>query len=133
MQAVKAAAASRAAAFRINPNVFFDGLLADIDNETVKKDEQVARDVSLFLYEKMCPSITRGIRQQEHMPLDCEAAHKLLHNAGINMRYLGHMARLARTAEIDDIQLRVLQEKMNIQRMPTYWRDLLEIELQWRK
>jgi protein TIF31 len=129
MQAVKAAAASRAAAFRINPNVFFDGLLADIDNETVKKDEQVARDVSLFLYEKMCPSITRGIRQQEHMPLDCEAAHKLLHNAGINMRYLGHMARLARTAEIDDIQLRVLQEKMNIQRMPTYWRDLLEIEM----
>eukprot|EP00605_Chrysophyceae_sp_TOSAG23-4_P002407 GSChrysophyteH1.ASY1.ANO1.2665.1 assembled CDS len=126
---VEAFDAEQAVAMTMNTNVFFPGITSDANAETVAKDEQLVRDLSCFLYDQVMPAVTRGIRQQELMPLDCAAAAKILHDHGINMRYLGHMARLACKEEAEDIRLSTFDDKMMVMRMPAYWRDLLEVEM----
>jgi hypothetical protein len=47
---------------------------------------------------------------------------------GINLRYLGRMATLARTKEQEDIDL-LVTNRQRMQAMPLYWLEMLEIEI----
>ena len=129
LTAVQAASQAARDAFRMNPNVFFDGIAADTDSAVVAKDEEVARELASYLFDKVMPEMTTMVRAQEHLPLDGEALRTLMHNSGVNMRYLGHLAHLARAELTKDTNLALFEETMMIQRMAPYWRDLLETEM----
>jgi hypothetical protein len=62
------------------------------------------------------------------VPCDNEALTNMLHVNGVNMRYLGALARLAREEEQADEDL-YKEQKQRIQAMPLYWLELLEIEI----
>jgi Translation initiation factor eIF3 subunit 135 len=53
---------------------------------------------------------------------------EILHTHGVNMRYLGHMASLARLQEQQDRDL-LLTNRQRIQAMPLYWLEMLETEI----
>ena len=114
---------------RVNPNVFFPQFAADIDPAVVQKDEATARELATFLHDIVCPGLTAAVRKGDRAtPLDCAAAAQLMHDSGINMRYLGRLARLAREEERSNLERRV-QGSVGVYSMPAYWRDLLETEM----
>ena len=124
--------------FTMNPNVFFDHFDCDIDTDKVAKDEAMAKELATFLHDTMLPAVTREIRESNGnyggiVPLENETAVDLLHRYGINMRYLGKLAKLARDGEASDYRMEHASEEQSqssaVYKMPTYWRDILEVEL----
>ena len=115
--------------FVLNPNVFFDErVVADTDPAVVKKDEEIVRELSKFLYESVLPSISRSVRKGESNPLDNAAMVNILHSQGVNMRYLGRLAHIAREEEMDDYAT-MLGPAVPIYSMPKYWRNMIETEI----
>jgi len=113
----------------INPNVFFAQIAADVDPAVVKQDEATARQLATFLHDVVCPALTAAVRKGDRAaPLDCAAAARLMHDSGINMRYLGRLAALAREEERTSVERRT-QGTVSVYGMPGYWRDLLEAEM----
>ena len=124
--------------FSVNPNVFYSHFNCDVDTDEVAKDEAVAKELASFLHDKMLPAVTKEIRESNgnygsSVPLDNEAAVDLLHRYGINMRYLGKLASLARDGEARDYKMENVsgenQQSSAVFKMPTYWRDIVEVEL----
>ena len=111
----------------INPNVFYS-CGSDVDPAVVEKDEALARDLANFLWTTQLPSITELILKGDLVVIDNESMVKYLHEYGINIRYLGQLARLALEQEEEDNK-NLTEGKHRIQKMPHYWLDLLEIEM----
>jgi hypothetical protein len=111
----------------INPNCFFP-FQADVDSEVVKKDEQLIRDISTFLFDSIIPLVTKQIREGEFFVRDCSTMCTYLHRMGINMRYLGVLAIAATEQEKEDADL-LLQGRQRIHSMPFYWFEFLMVEM----
>ena len=110
-----------------NVNCFYH-FPADINNDVLAKDEELIREVSLFLFDHILPMVTRQIREGEFFPRDLTSMIQYLHRMGINVRYLGHLATLAMEQERDDSEL-FLTGKQRIHTMPFYWLEFLLIEM----
>ena len=64
--------------------------------DKLKKDENDVRDVSLYLREKIIPSLIKDLENGvTAIPLDSIGLKTLLHSKGINLRYLGRVTSLA--------------------------------------
>lgn len=113
--------------FESNPNVFLP-LPCDVDAAVVEKDEQVARELALYLFDEVLPGLTMRMREGEMFPLDNAQLTVMLHSLGINMRYLGHLALAARREESNDYLARV-EGSMPIRGFSTFWRSMLEVEI----
>jgi hypothetical protein len=74
----------------LNVNCFIDGSECDVDPVVALKDEESARSLADFLYKQAVVEITERIRTADYSPLDNLALVDLLHQHGINMRYLGN-------------------------------------------
>jgi protein TIF31 len=111
----------------INPNVFLN-YDCDSDAAVVLKDEETARELATFLWTILLPNITSQIRVGDYNPIDNDALVNMLHAQGINLRYLGQLARLADEQEKDDLAVSK-EGKQRIQVFPQYWKELLEIEM----
>lgn len=125
-----AAAAAAMKAIEINPNVFIDlcgGVSAD-KSEQVLADEELTRKMSDFLWSKVIPTITEDIRVMNQIIVDGDALTKYMHEYGINLRYLGRVAEVARSQEATDEDLKK-DGKIRINPMPKYWLELLEMEM----
>jgi protein TIF31 len=122
----------------VNPNVFVDlknnaeGDAAEDDiarvNAHKEEDEGVARDLASFLWSTVIPLVVDDIRSQNTIIHDGEALVSYLHRNGVNLRYLGRLASLAREQEKIDIDF-ASQEQLRLHPMPKYWLELLEIEM----
>ena len=62
---------------------------------TLKKDRGLVKDASTFLRESMVPRFVHDCIQLLVTPLDGEGLTLAMHARGINMRYLGQLAKLA--------------------------------------
>jgi len=111
----------------MNPNCFFD-LPGDAQSEELAADEEAARSMAIFLWDVILPSITECVREGEVVVLENAQMVNVLHSHGVNMRYLGRMATLARSQEETDEQLR-LTNKVRMHPMPSYWLEMLETEM----
>lgn len=126
---------------RYNVNVFLPQLrsLKGIDDsamEQVKLDEERAREAAVFLWDAVLPKLTQDIRQGDgnQLPVDGKSLIELLHQRGINCRYLGRLAFLASAEEVkDSVALSNVQsgkvKSVNRRIMPKSWLELLEIEM----
>jgi protein TIF31 len=126
---------------RLNVNVFlphvrrFDG----IDEEAaaqIKADENLAREAAEYLWDSVLPSITRAIKDGSvhQMPVDGKTLTEFLHRNGVNCRYLGALANLAKNEEEADAKVEadlkqgrtvVIERRL----MPKFWLELLECEM----
>jgi len=97
---------------RYNVNVFlpYTRSIEGIDKdsyETLKKDEEEARQLARYLWDTAIPSLTKEIRSGGgsglQLPADGRALTEMIHQRGINCRYLGRLAELARKEELEDI------------------------------
>lgn len=126
---------------RLNINVFLPHMkqFEGIDDEYAKQmrqDENKVREVASFLWDDILPKITRAIRDGTvpQVPLDGRTLTEFLHRNGVNCRYLGRLAFLAREEEVKDEQVeaglkqgtRTIIER---KKMPRCWLDLLECEM----
>ncbi|KAK1751914.1 clustered mitochondria-domain-containing protein [Echria macrotheca] len=84
--------------FALNPDVF-SGQVPQTDDEKaeVARDEQEVRDACQYLRDVVMKGLMHELKESDiSFPMDGRSLTKLLHRRGINMRYLGHLAKLAK-------------------------------------
>lgn len=126
---------------KFNVNVFLPQMrsLEGIDEDAaqvVKADEQLARDVAIYLWDEVLPKITQAIREGavHQIPVDGKTLTEFLHRNGVNCRYLGKLATMAKLQEERDV---MIENDLNLgkttlverRKMPRCWLDLLECEM----
>ena len=112
---------------KININVFLpENAMMSATEKT--QDEALVREMGTFLYDDLLPMIIERTRGDDVSLFDGESLTQLLHGVGVNMRYCGRLASLAREGEKNDAELK---EKGLIRRnpMPTSVLELLEMEM----
>lgn len=125
---------------KVNVNVFLPDMrsLEGIDDSAyalIKDDEQRARDVANYLWNDVLPSITRAVKDGSvPVPMDGKALTAFLHRTGVNCRYLGRLAQLAREEEIKDENTEVALKKgkptiLERRVMSRCWLEILECEI----
>jgi len=129
--------------FRVNINVFLPDVrpIDDIDSEALeqwKVDEETARTAATLLWDEILPRITAEIREAsgpyQQLPADGRSLTEMMHQQGVNCRYLGRLAMLAQAEEAKDKNVEEELKKGNVLRinrrkMPQYWLELLECEM----
>lgn len=129
--------------FRMNVNVFLPDVrtLEGVDDgsaQQVKADEEKAREAARMLWDQVLPKLTSDIREtagpHHQVPPDGRSLTEMLHQHGINCRYLGRLAMLAQQEEAKDRTIEAELKKGNIARlnrrsMPLCWLELLETEM----
>lgn len=97
---------------RYNVNVFlpFTRSIEIIDedsHEKLKQDEEEAREIARYLFDMVIPGFTKEIRASSgnglNLVADGKALTEMMHARGINCRYLGRLAKLARKEELEDL------------------------------
>lgn len=129
--------------FRINVNVFLpevrslEGTDKEAD-EQQKADEERAREAARMLWDQILPRLTLDIREasgpHQQLPADGRSLTEMLHQHGINCRYLGRLAMLAQKEEEKDKAIDVEVKNGNVVRlgrrkMPLFWLEILETEM----
>lgn len=114
----------------IDPNAFFDLNVNTVDgnNEEKKSGEDTARQLASHLWLTVIPTLTKSIRMGEFAPNDCDMMVQIIHKLGINVRYLGELAKQAKVEEGVDLQ-NLLEGRQRIQMMPSYWLEFVEVEI----
>lgn len=126
---------------KLNINVFLPHVrsFVGIDDDAlaqVQADEQMVREVAEFLWDDVLPKITHAIREGavHQIPVDGKSLTEFLHRNGVNCRYLGRLAILAKEQEEKDVKveaelkigtLSVIERRS----MPRCWLELLECEM----
>ncbi|KAF1791688.1 Clustered mitochondria protein, N-terminal [Phytophthora cactorum] len=82
----------------LNPNVFMD-YAASTDSEQLDADEVAAKDAAEYMQRIVVPAFVADVRRGAIAPADGYALTQLMHSCGINMRYLGRLASLAKKLE----------------------------------
>ncbi|CAK7234516.1 Intracellular distribution of mitochondria [Sporothrix bragantina] len=87
--------------FSLNPDVF-SGQVPQTEEEKAEmaSDEADVRDVCKYLQETAIPSLINDLSESEiSFPMDGRSLSLLLHKRGINVRYLGRVAKLSEGEE----------------------------------
>jgi protein TIF31 len=115
-------------------------------HETLKQDEEEARRMARHLWDVVIPNLSKDIRSSSvnglQIPADGRSLTELMHQRGINCRYLGRLADLARKEELEDniaLEKTAAAAASNVAdkqsiiparfRMPICWLELLECEM----
>lgn len=96
--------------FTLNPDVF-SGQLPKTDEEkaSYQQDEADVRTVCEYLRSDVIPRFLRDLQEGETgFPMDGSSLTSTLHKRGINVRYLGELARLA--GEKEDNRMQALKQ-----------------------
>ncbi|KAL7997250.1 putative clustered mitochondria protein [Plasmopara halstedii] len=99
----------------LNPNVFME-YAASTDPTQAEADEAIAKDAAEYLQRIVIPAFVADVRRGAIAPADGYALTQLMHSCGINMRYLGRLASLAKKLEA-------------ISSISKYLLELLEVEM----
>mmetsp|Transcript_59557 Transcript_59557/g.145972 ORF Transcript_59557/g.145972 Transcript_59557/m.145972 type:complete len:1590 (+) Transcript_59557:309-5078(+) len=126
---------------RFNVNVFLPDMksLEGINDEAQKqivKDEEMVREAAEFLWNDILPGLTVEVRQgaMQNVPHDGKSLTELIHQRGINCRYMGRLASLAILEEEKDHKEDEMLKSGSVvkptrKRMPVFWLELLECEM----
>ncbi|CAI5465530.1 unnamed protein product [Closterium sp. Yama58-4] len=81
-----------------NPNALTEFKLAD-DPKEVEKDEALVRKAGKYLIDTALPALVADIKSSEGWPVDGRALASTMHAHGVNLRYLGRVAK-----EVADVE-----------------------------
>ncbi|KAL3680571.1 hypothetical protein R1sor_023527 [Riccia sorocarpa] len=79
----------------LNPNVFTDFKVAGTPEE-VAADEELVSKAAKYLVDTVLPKLVQDLSSLEVSPMDGHTLTEALHAHGINVRYLGQVAKLAK-------------------------------------
>ncbi len=126
---------------RMNVNVFLPHIktLKGVDtaaDEQLKVDEEKSREAASFLWNDIIPNLSKEMRNNlsHQIPPGGKSLTELLHQRGINCRYLGRLATLAIEEENSDMEAGKnvasgKPEKLPRKVFPECWLELLECEM----
>ena len=126
---------------RLNVNVFLPNMrsLVGVDDEAAKQlelDMHQVREASIYLWDIVLPTLTVNMRDGDgsQLPSDGRTLTDMLHQKGINCRYLGQLAMLATVEEDKDKHALIDFNTGKVTRlprrtMPLCWLELLETEM----
>ena len=126
---------------RLNINVFlpdmksFRGVNEEVAVQ-IERDEERVREASSFLWDEVLPKVTNAVREGSihQLPVDGKSLTEFIHRNGINCRYLGRLAVLAKreedrdSATAEDLRQGRLT-RIERRTMPKCWLELLECEI----
>jgi hypothetical protein len=78
--------------FSFNSNVFKNVKLA-MDDKEREQEEQSVKELATFLNEKALEKLIADLQNVEGVPTDSESLESTFHQHGVNMRYLGEVAK----------------------------------------
>lgn len=126
---------------RLNVNVFLPNFrsLVGVDDDAVKQlqvDMVQVREASMYLWDVVLPALTTQVKEGDgsQLPSEGRALTDMLHQRGINCRYLGRLATLAIVEEEKDKLALIDVQTKKVTRlprrmMPLCWLELLETEM----
>jgi protein TIF31 len=126
---------------RLNVNLFLPNVkpITDVDpscESQIEEDMERVREVSSYLWDTLLPKVTQEIREgaNQQNQIDGASLTDMLHQRGINCRYLGRLASLAaaqeqKDREDDAAQKRRQHGSLPRKRMPLSWLEMLECEM----
>lgn len=113
----------------LNPNVFCDFKFGDSEEE-IKKDQDEVNNLSQFLKNNVIPSLIEDFSWIINIPLDGSALTQLMHSRGINMRYLGILAKSSiKIQSVIDLCLREMLTRAAKHIFREILRETLELNL----
>ena len=74
----------------LNPDVF---LLSDTISQKMSQDNAEVMHASIYLQNEYLGEFLKKLEEKEYFPLDCYSLREIFHTQGINMRYLGKIAK----------------------------------------
>jgi len=101
--------------FSLNPDAFSGQVPeTDADKEELAKDEQDVKLACEFLRATVLPELISDLKEGDvGFPMDGQSLSRLLHKRGINIRYLGKLARLAEGKRLECLRALTLQEMVS--------------------
>ena len=126
---------------RLNVNLFLPNMrslegLDDAAGAQLEADVERVRESALYLWDTLLPKLTQEMRlgSGQQLPVDGQSLTELLHQRGINCRYLGRLAALAAAEEDSDRQAVKKVESgqaaaLPRRIMPLCWLEMLECEM----
>jgi protein TIF31 len=126
---------------RLNINVFlpdtrsFEGINEEALDQ-MKTDELRASDAGIFLWDDVLPKMTKAVKDGNvyQVPVDGKSLTEFIHRNGVNCRYMGQLATLAKEQEKKDAEIAADLERGRLslverRTMPKCWLELLECEM----
>ncbi|XP_070572300.1 clustered mitochondria protein homolog [Ptychodera flava] len=84
---------------RFNPDVFSPGVKhVEPENDYFRRQKQVIKDAAHFLITHQIPLLVKDCHEHNIAPIDGLSLSEIMHQRGINIRYLGKVAELAAKA-----------------------------------
>jgi protein TIF31 len=126
---------------RLNINVFlpdvrsFEGINEEALDQ-MKTDEVRASDAGIFLWDDVLPKMTKAVKDGNvyQVPVDGKSLTEFIHRNGVNCRYMGQLATLAKEQEKKDAEVAadLARGRLSLverRTMPKCWLELLECEM----
>jgi protein TIF31 len=96
-------------AITFNVDAFTNVTLADSE-EKIAKDKEDIIALSKYLVETVIPDFIKDLKALTICPVDGQSLTQIMHDRGINMRYLGKIATLAQAEKITFVEELAVQE-----------------------
>lgn len=87
--------------FNYNLNIFTDVKLAEGD---YKEDEKIIRSLGDFINDTIIPKLIQNFESGENVPTDNENLSEIFHSQGLNMRYIGKVAKSIEDGKLPHIK-----------------------------
>ncbi|XP_074525971.1 clustered mitochondria protein homolog [Halichoeres trimaculatus] len=85
---------------RLNPNIFSPGVsFPASESESTKLQERLLREAAAFIITHQIPEFVEHCLQSNEAPMDGTSLEQVLHLRGINLRYLGYVAKTVSQSE----------------------------------
>lgn len=89
--------------YQFNTNVFKKSVKfaqSEIDSGAIAKDEALVKELASFLKDQALQKLIKDLQAIEGVPTDSESLEQVFHAHGINMRYIGTIAKLVADKEL---------------------------------
>jgi len=94
---------------QFNPDIFTSVALAD-DADKIAADTALIKSASEFLVKNAIPKLVDNFKALEQTPVDGSSLTRVMHDHGVNMRYLAAVAKLAAETKLPHIEDVCVQE-----------------------
>ncbi|KAI3372888.1 hypothetical protein L3Q82_023340, partial [Scortum barcoo] len=85
---------------RLNPSIFSPGVsFPPAESESTKLQERLLREAAAFIITHQIPAFVEYCLQTNEPPMDGASLKEMLHQKGINLRYLGHVIKAISQSE----------------------------------
>ena len=83
---------------------------ADLDSGAIARDEALVKELATFLNDQAVTKLVRDLQAVEGVPTDSESLEQAFHSHGVNMRYIGAVAKVLAGKELAHLKTQLERE-----------------------